>query len=143
MKNLSLIEKALLLKKTVIFGSLDLDFLLPISNKMHYIKIEKGETIFHLKQEAHLMYLIIEGNVQAKDHTKDLLGTLSDGDFFGDESIFSDETRKYETVCATDVHLLTLSKTNLLTIIAECPSVAVGLLQCYASTMSFRPRKLQ
>lgn len=140
MKILTLLEKALLLKKTAVFQNLDLDLLLPVSDKMHLITVEENEHIFHLNQEAHLMYLVIEGTVEARDQEGRVLGKLSEGDIFGDESIFSDEPRKYEAICKTDVHLLTLSKTNLLTIISECPSVAVGLLQCYASEMIFRSR---
>ncbi|MFT4553253.1 MAG: CRP/FNR family cyclic AMP-dependent transcriptional regulator [Chlamydiales bacterium] len=140
MKQLTLLEKALLLKKTEIFKNLDLDLLLPISDKTQVTTIEKGEIIFHLNQDAHLMYVIIEGVIEARDQEGHILGNLREGDIFGDESIFSEETRQYETLCRSDVHLLTLSKTNLLSIISECPSVAVGLLQCYASVMVFRPR---
>ena len=140
MKQLTLLEKSLLLKKTAIFKNLDLDLLLPISDKMHLITVEEKEHIFHQNQDAHLMYLIVEGVVEARDQKGSTLGKLIEGDIFGDESIFSEEVRKYEAVCRTDVHLLTLSKTNLLTVISECPSVAVSLLQCYASVMVFRPR---
>mgnify|MGYP000297784411 CR=1 FL=1 len=52
--------------------------------------------------------------------------------FFGDESLFSDKTRTYRAVAEETTTLLTLSKTNLFTMISECPSIGVGFLQVYA-----------
>jgi len=140
MKQASLIEKAFLLKKSSLFGNQKLDLLLPISEKMHSVMLRANEKIFSSGQEAHHMYLIIEGEVDIYLNRGKALARLSSNDFFGDEAIFGDQSRKYEAISVSDTQLLSLSKTNFLSIVAEIPSVALELLRCYASKLQFRER---
>lgn len=141
MKRLSLIDKAFLLKKTPLFATLDLDLLLPIADKLATADFDAGEVIFRIDDPANRMYLIVRGTVDIRDSYGKILATLSSENFFGDESLFNEKPRGYEVISKTDTQLLTLSRTNLLTIISECPSVAVGFLQVYASSVVFRARK--
>lgn len=140
MKNLNIIEKAFLLKKTRLFGNLDLDLLLTISDKMELVSFEANEKIFNIKQDANRMYLIVEGTVLIRDNSKKILAELKGGDFFGDESLFNEKPRTYEAISQTDTVHLTLSRIHLLTIISECPTVAVGLLEAYTAAIDFRIR---
>ena len=141
MKRLSLIDKAFLLKRTPLFAMLDLDLLLTIADKLAFVSLDKDETIFSIDQDAHRMYFVAKGSVLIRDREQQTLALLKQYDFFGDESLFQDKPRGYEAICESDADLLTLTRTNLLTIISECPSVAVGFLQAYAANMVFRPRK--
>lgn len=141
MKKLTLIDKAFLLKKNPLFGNLDLDLLLTISDKLGLVSFEAGETLFTPGENGQRMYFIVKGHVEIVDSKQISYCTLLPGDFFGDESLLSDFPRAYGVVCKTDVQLLTLSKTNLLTIIAECPSVAIELLEVYASQNPIRFNK--
>ena len=70
-----------------------------------------------------------------------VIANLEQGDFFGEESLFNNKPRAYEAFTPVDTHVFTLSRTNLYTIISECPSVAVGFLQVYTSALHFRPIK--
>lgn len=140
MKKLTLIDKAFQLKKTPLFGSLDLDLLLPIAEKLIPIDYDAGEIIFSANDDAQRMYFIYKGTVEIKEKQSRVIATLHDNEFFGDESLFSDKTRAYSAIAKSDTILFALSKTNLLTIISECPSVAIGLLQVYASITPFRAR---
>lgn len=140
MNKLTLIDRAFFLKKTPLFGMLDLDLLLPIADKLQVVTFDAGTPVFKIDEEAYRMYFIAEGTVEIFDSAHAIIATLSDADFFGDESIFNQQKRAYEAVCKTDSTLLALSRTTLLTIISECPSVAVGLLQAYTSMTSFRQR---
>jgi CRP/FNR family transcriptional regulator, cyclic AMP receptor protein len=141
MKPLTLIDKVFLLKKTRLFGNLDLDLLLTIADKMGMVSFKAGSKIFHLNQEANRMYLIVEGSITIQDSQHHSIGHLSKFDFFGDEAIFNEKPRAYEAISHTDTLLLTLSRSHLLTIITECPSVAIGLLEVYAANIGFRERK--
>lgn len=140
MKRLTLVDKAFFLKKSPMFSSLDLDLLLAISDKLNLVTFDAQKTIFGIGEEAFRMYFIVKGSVQIKDAKGQLLCELCDEDFFGDEALFNEKPRAYEVVSKTETVLLTLTKTNLLTVISECPSVAVGLLQAYTSAISFRQR---
>ncbi len=137
---LNLIDKAFLLKKTSLFGSLDLDLLLTIADRLELITYRKSEKVFQLDEDAHRMYLIVEGVVLIQDKEGNALAELIDSDFFGDESLFHERPRAYDAICETSLTLLALSRSHLLSIIAECPTVAIALLESYTRGTEFRKR---
>ena len=63
---------------------------------------------------------------------------LARGDYFGDESLFNEQSRCYAAIAKADSLFLTLSRSHLLSIISECPSVAVALLQAYSQQIPCR-----
>ncbi|MBS0623762.1 MAG: cyclic nucleotide-binding domain-containing protein [Verrucomicrobia bacterium] len=140
MKPLNLIDRAFLLKRTRLFGSLDLDLLLTISDKLELAHFRQSEFIFHLNQEANQMYLIVEGKISIENAHHEQLALLKAGEFFGDESIFNEKNRAYNAKSTTASVLLSLSRNHLLGIIAECPSVALALLETYSAGIDFRKR---
>lgn len=137
MKTLSLIDKAFILKKNVLFSELDLDLLLVFADKMPAMHFSQEEILFYKVQEATKMYFIVEGTIWIKD-AKDNSYILKPGDFFGEEALFNDKPRAYDAKVSKDSLLISLSKTHLLTIISECPSVAISLLQVYTSKIEMR-----
>jgi CRP-like cAMP-binding protein len=141
MKKLTLIDRAFLLEKTPLFSSLDLDALLPIADKLQQSTFLNGEIIFDVDERAERMYLIAEGEVTLFNSSNTPLAVLKAVDFFGDEALFNDQPRAYRAKASKISTLLCLTQTNLLTIISECPSVAVGLLQTYAREMPLRKWK--
>lgn len=142
MKRLTLVDKAFFLKKTLLFSALDLDLLLAIADKLSIVSFDDGKQIFGVGEEAFRMYFIVKGTVEIRDPQHNVLAELSDEDFFGDEAMFNEKPRTYDAISKTDTVLLALTRTNILTIISECPSVAVGFLQAYTSTTAFRNRSL-
>lgn len=132
MKELTLIEKAFCLKNISIFKDLDLDLLLAIADKMHQDIYDKNEKVFEINQIGKNIYFIEEGAVQILDENNNEIKTLQQNDFFGDESLFSDQPRAYGVTCSEDTLLLSLSKTNFYGIISECPTVAISLLNAYS-----------
>ncbi len=138
MKHLSLIEKTFFLKKTKLFEGLDLDFLLAISDKLSQDLYDKQEKVFGINQVANRLYFIAKGSVLLYDKDKKPIKRLGEKAFFGDEGIFNEKPRSYQAICEEDSLILTLSRTNFLHIISECPSVAVTLLQCYSQAFPLR-----
>jgi CRP/FNR family cyclic AMP-dependent transcriptional regulator len=133
----SLIEKAFFLKKLRLFNELDLEILLAIAEKLHEDDYEKDEKIFTPGQVANRIYLISEGTVSIGDEGR-ARSELTSGDYFGDESLFNDQPRSYVATCKANTVLYTLSRSHLLSIISEYPSVAVTLLQSYSSVLPCR-----
>jgi len=140
MKPFSLIEKAFFLKKVKLFSELDFELLLALAEKLHDDDYDPNEKVFSAGQVANRIYLVAQGTVQIFDDRMKLLSELGTGEFFGDESLFNDDPRAYTAVCKTDALLLTLSRSHLLSVISECPSVAVALLQAYAGALPCRSR---
>jgi CRP-like cAMP-binding protein len=134
----SLIEKAFFLKKLRLFNELDLEILLAIAEKLHEDDYDKEEKVFTQGQVANRIYLIAEGTVQIVDEQRRSVCELNAGDYFGDESLFNEQPRGYSAICKTDTLFLTLSRSHLLSIISECPSVAVTLLQSYSQQLVCR-----
>ena len=141
MKRLTLIDKAFLLKRTAPFSTLDLDLLLTIADKLGLVVFDPDDYIFVIGEEANRMYFIVKGQVIIQGANQQRLYTLESGDFFGEESLFSNKPRGYAAFAPVETHVMTLSRTNLYTIISECPPVAVGFLQVYTSMLPLRPFK--
>jgi CRP/FNR family cyclic AMP-dependent transcriptional regulator len=141
MKSLTLIDKAFLLKRTPLFAMLDLDLLLVISDKLESLSLDDGDVVFTVSEPGTRVYFIVKGTILLEEESGKPIAELTTPDFFGDESLFSEKPRAYMAKSLGDSFLLTLSKTNLLTIISECPQVAVGLLQAYTSTNQIRLKK--
>ena len=136
MKNITLIEKAFLLKRTPPFCGLDLDLLLTIADKLGHVRFQPTDFIFNVGEEANRMYFIATGQVQLNTSSHFFL--IESGDYFGDEALFNNQPRCYSAKAESRVDLLTLSRTNLYTIISECPSVGIGFLQSYTSIVTLR-----
>ncbi len=135
---MNLIDKAFTLKKSPLFCQLGLELLLAIADKTSAHTFANGAVIFAFEQPAHQMYFLIKGEVQLRDRKRKVVGQLRDHDFFGDESLFNEEPRTYSAICTSKCQILCLSRTHLLTIINECPSVAVRLLEAYSLAVPFR-----
>lgn len=136
----SLIEKAFFLKKIPLFNELELELLLAIAEKLHEDDYDADEKIFIAGQVANRIYFIVKGTVQIFDEKSKLLFVLTNDQYFGDESLFNDRSRAYSAICKTDTLLLSLSRSHLLSIISECPSVAISLLQVYSGQLPCRYR---
>ena len=139
MKNLTLIDKAFLLKRTPPFNGLNLDLLLAIADKLVPLLFDEKDDRFVIGEEANRMYFIADGKIKIEDHQSHPEQFLETGNFFGEESLFNNQPRKYSATAVEKTQLLALTRTNLYTIISECPSVAVGFLQVYTSSFSHRP----
>ena len=134
----SLIEKAFFLKSLRLFNELELELLLAIAEKQHFDEYDADEKIFSYGQVANRIYFIIHGEVEIFDPQGKLITAIGSLQFFGDESLFNENPRSYSAICKKDTHLLSLSRSHLLSIISECPSVAVALLQTYSQQLPCR-----
>ncbi len=91
-------EISLHLKRDVInrvpfFREADETFLREIANEMRSIVVTPGEYVFHAGDPASSMYFISRGDLEAIDDRGNLLGTLSDGDFFGEMALLENRRR--------------------------------------------------
>jgi signal-transduction protein with cAMP-binding, CBS, and nucleotidyltransferase domain len=142
MKQLSLVEKAFFLKRTALFNTLDLDLLIAIADKTNQDIYDPKEIVFEKDQRANRLYLIVSGHVSVLNYDDEKIAELKEEDCFGDEALFNDTPRSYSIVCETQTLFLTLSKTHLMAIISECPSVAISLLQYYTKNTHCRHVKI-
>src|SRR5689334_8994847 len=138
MNKLTLIDKTFFLKKTPLFRTLTLEMLLPIADKLISVSFDRNDIIFDIGDEAHRMYFLVNGLIEIHNKDKICTAYLERAAFFSDESLFNDSRRAYRAISSTDSEIMTLSQTNLLTIISEYPEVSLGFLGVYASTLPDR-----
>jgi len=138
MNKITLIEKAFFLKKTALFAEVDLDLVFAISDKAQILSFEQGDRIFSKNQDAHRLYIILDGEVTL--YTDDIENGKVCGsqEFFGDEALFNQDTRQYSAQATAPTLLMALSRTHLIEIILESPQVALALLRAYAAVTPFR-----
>lgn len=134
----SLIDKAFFLKRVRLFHELELELLLAIGEKLHEDDYDAKEKIFAFNQAANRIYFVVKGSVEILNANGKSLGLLGAHQYFGDESLFNEQPRAYSAVCQTNTLLLSLSRSHLLSIISECPSVAVSLIQAYSQKLPCR-----
>lgn len=135
---MNLVDKAFLLKKTAIFNSLDMDFLLAISDKSDIVMFKPNAYIFSEGQQSFSLYIISEGFVTLSKSDSLLDAKLKPYDCFGEEGLFSNKSRQYNAKAITNVKTLVLSKGVFLCVIEECPSIAIYLLELYAKQVPLR-----
>ncbi len=143
MKKLTLIDRAFFLKRTRPFEALDLELLLAVAEKLTAVAYDPEELIFAQQEDGYKMYFIVKGIIEIRHQLSGNTVTLETEEFFGEEALFNDKPRTYDAISKTESTLLSLSKTNLLNMISECPSVAVGLLHVYTAAVPFRPRPVK
>jgi CRP-like cAMP-binding protein len=131
---MNLIEKSLFLKKTRLLEKLDFDILLALSDKLEELRVNEGEHLFNIGDEATGIYFIIEGSVALQKSPRATPERSVEAfDFFGDESLFSEQKRGYCAIAEAPSRLFVLAKPYLFALLAECPQVAIELLSTYAS----------
>ena len=91
-------EVSLHLKRDVIqrvpfFREASETFIREIANEMRPLVVTPGEYVFHSGDPAVNMYFISRGNLEVLDSTSQVIGSLSDGDFFGEMALLEKRRR--------------------------------------------------
>jgi len=91
-------EVSLHLKRDVIqrvpfFREASETFIREIANEMRPLVVTPGEYVFHSGDPAVNMYFISRGNLEVLDSGGQVIGSLSDGDFFGEMALLEKRRR--------------------------------------------------
>jgi len=102
---------------------------------------DKGQIIFHQGEPGNCMYVIQSGDVEiirGVDGKDVRIAVRSQGDFFGEMSIFEQEVRMATVRALTPATVLTVDRKSLLRRFQQDPSLAFRIVE----TMSKRIREL-
>jgi hypothetical protein len=89
------------------------------------------------------MYMILQGELRVRvmiSEKETTLATLSEGDFFGDISLFDHGPRSADVIANTDSTLLKLGSADFQKLCTEAPDVAAPLLVSIGRTLTARIR---
>ena len=92
---------------------------------------------------AGALYIILQGNVRVRKMMggkENILATLSDGDLFGEVSLFDHGTRSADIVANSDGVLLRLGSKAFDVMVEERPEVAAPFMMAVAREMAGRIR---
>lgn len=95
-------------------------------------RCESGEVIFRQGEVGEAVYFIRSGEVEVvreDDPEPTVLAKLSDGDYFGEMALLTDEPRNGTIRATADTELAVLGKRNFLAMLSVLPSTKEGILQ--------------
>lgn len=120
-------------QKVSIFEKLDEMELKELTSKIKNKKYSKSEIIFFEGDNPSKLFLINSGRVKVYKYNKEgkeqIFYILSEGDFVGDASIFTDESMKYNAEAIEDTSICELSKEDFKDIIQQNPNIALKVLK--------------
>lgn len=136
---LSLIEKAIALKKIYIFEDLTAEQLRLLAGACDEANPRKDEIILREGETTETLRLIISGSVRIiKDlgtSKQKILATLSRGEYFGEMNLFDEEPHSASAVATEDCHLMLIKKDRLHEIINLYPDIAMEIIKVFSQRL--------
>lgn len=110
------------LKGTEILQSLGEEELRQLSERVHVRVFGTGEAVVRQKDEGNSLFVVRRGllNVYVDDAQ---VGSLREGEIFGEMSLLTGERRKATVVAASEVHLVEISKEDIFPVIQANPDL--------------------
>ncbi|NLL72464.1 MAG: Crp/Fnr family transcriptional regulator [Clostridiales bacterium] len=137
----------LCMHKVPIFSSLDREQLDKIIELIQRRSYEKGETILFEGDLMDSVTIISGGSAKAYKNTSNgreqILYVFSEGDFFGEQNLFGDETATYSVEALEDVKTCNLSRKQFQQLIYSFPHIAVKIIDELGERMTRLENALQ
>ena len=126
-------EKNLCVKKVPIFNHLDKNNLEKIMDKVSHINLKKGQYLYMAGDKINSLYIVSEGAIKItriiSSGKENLVKILKEGDFTGDNAIFSNDNYLDEyAYCLTDTRICKIEKEDFIKLLNENPSIALSLI---------------
>lgn len=131
--------RVLVLRRVPMFSELDPEDLLLIAQAAEERHVDSDERIYHEGEEGTELLVIVSGEVvvsRLRDEGRRVIQAYAEGEHVGELSLLSGGKRSADVHAGPEgVHGLVLSKANLLSILEERPSVALGMLGTLAERL--------
>jgi CRP/FNR family transcriptional regulator/CRP/FNR family cyclic AMP-dependent transcriptional regulator len=127
------------ISRVTFFTSLLPDEKLALSKRAKEQVYPKNEVIFRKGDPGLRLYIIKSGKVKivlpSQDGKEAIIAILSNGDFFGELSLFDGKPRSASAITIDDTDLLTIHRDHFLQFIQEHPHVASDILAVVSSRL--------
>ncbi len=125
-----------MLEKILLFEGIKKESIENLEKRLKPRSYGKGETIIHQDDDGSSMFLIISGRLKVvstiEDGKEALLDFLHDGDYFGELSLFDQESRSASVIAVEDSVLIRISRAELLGFLERHPEANLILLRSLA-----------
>lgn len=122
----------LCLHKVPIFSSLSQEELSKIADLINHHEYKKGEMILFDGERSESIIIMHEGSAKAFKITPEgreqILYVFSQGDFFGEQNLLSDQTATYSVEALQEVKTCNLSKAQFQNLLYRYPDIAVKII---------------
>lgn len=139
MDTLDQMDRVLVLQRVPMFAELDPEDLLLIAGASREARFEAGDLIYGEGEPGTELLVIFDGEAvvsRLRDERRQLIETYRDGDHVGELSLLAGGARSADVHAGEDgLRGLVFTKTDLLSILEERPSVAMGMLSTLASRL--------
>ncbi len=133
--------------KVPILSSLDKEDLEKIMNLISHREYKKGENLLFEGNPMDSVIIINEGTAKAYKNTPDgreqILYVFSEGDFFGEQNLFSKQIATYSVEALQQVNTCNLSKTKFQEMLYSYPEIALKIIHELGNRMNRLENALQ
>lgn len=95
------------------------------------VQFKKGQVLFAQGEASSFLYIVASGEVGIFLDDKDkltLLNTVSEKDFIGELSMFSDDKRNATAIALTDSSLVVIQKADIRKVLKMCPEWVTNIM---------------
>lgn len=122
----------LCIRKVPIFSSLNREEVQKIAEIISHREYKKGERILTDGDKMESIVIMHEGSAKAFKNTLDgreqILYVFTNGDFFGEQNLFSDKSASYSVEALQSVKTCMLSKAQFQQLLYQYPDIAVKII---------------
>ncbi len=132
-KNCAHCHNRLCIHKVPIFSSLAHEDIMKVKTLIHHREYRKGESIYKEGDKLDSIVIINEGSAKALKYTADgreqILYVFSEGDFFGEQYLLSDQIATFTVETLEKVKVCMFSKENFTQLILNYPNIAMQIIE--------------
>lgn len=137
----------LCMHRVPIFSALNSEELSRIAELIHHRDYKKGELIVSEGEKSDSIVIMHEGSAKAFKYTADgreqILYIFSEGDFFGEQNLLSNQTASFFVEALQDVKTCALSKQQFQQLIHRYPEIAIKIIDELGQRMARLENALQ
>lgn len=138
---------SLCMHKVPIFSSLNHEDIIKLAELITHKTYKKGEFILREGEPCESLVIIQEGSTKAYKYTIDgreqILYVFSEGDFFGEQYLISDQVAAFTVEALEPVTTCMLTKSQFRQLLHGYPDIAVKIIEELGSRMSRLEKALQ
>ena len=135
------------LKNIPLFSSLSHEVLNFIQSSSRKFSVTKGTIILHQEEDSLDLFIILSGEVNVsflhKDGREVTLDILTQGDFFGELSLFDKKPRSATVTAISDSKILILPRSSFIKLMTENPDVMFKFLHVMATRLRKADEKIE
>lgn len=132
-KNCAHCHNRLCIHKVPIFSTLAHEDILKVKTLINHREYRKGECIYNEGDKLDSIVIINEGSAKALKYTSDgreqILYVFSEGDFFGEQYLLSDQIATFTVEALEKVKVCMFTKENFTQLILNYPNIAMQIIE--------------